>query len=182
MGTPVTDADIAPYHLIQDFDNSRLNQLGYKQELSRSLSYVSHFLSPPSLLLLLLLLLSGNSEICVFFFPYEARCIILLIIESVEMSVFVFLFESVHLFSVKFILIGRNGLKKMETLMQLWTGNKPVRERSDYRAAPIEDIFEFWSHKIRIIFSFSVFWLESKFHSIYGFFAFKIQFFLIFSL
>ncbi|KAL7110630.1 hypothetical protein ACP275_05G038100 [Erythranthe tilingii] len=48
MGTPirvVADGDLAPYHLLKDSgDDSRLNQLGYKQELSRSLSYVSRFL------------------------------------------------------------------------------------------------------------------------------------------
>ncbi|EYU30018.1 hypothetical protein MIMGU_mgv1a019270mg, partial [Erythranthe guttata] len=47
MGTPirvVAVGDLAPYHLLKDSgDDSRLNQLGYKQELSRSLSAVSNF-------------------------------------------------------------------------------------------------------------------------------------------
>ncbi|KAK6146838.1 hypothetical protein DH2020_020707 [Rehmannia glutinosa] len=41
METPITvlgDTDVAPYHLLHGSDDSRLNQLGYKQELRRSLS------------------------------------------------------------------------------------------------------------------------------------------------
>ncbi|KAK4399983.1 Amino-acid permease BAT1 [Sesamum angolense] len=41
METPrnlVDGADVAPYHRLPDSDDSRLSQLGYKQELSRSLS------------------------------------------------------------------------------------------------------------------------------------------------
>ncbi|PIN23707.1 hypothetical protein CDL12_03571 [Handroanthus impetiginosus] len=46
MRTPIRElggADAAPYHLLQDSDDSRLNQLGYKQELSRSLSAIANF-------------------------------------------------------------------------------------------------------------------------------------------
>ncbi|GFP84695.1 amino-acid permease bat1 homolog [Phtheirospermum japonicum] len=46
METPIRSlggADAAPYHLLHDSDDSRLNQLGYKQELRRSLSFISNF-------------------------------------------------------------------------------------------------------------------------------------------
>ncbi|GER32800.1 amino-acid permease BAT1 homolog [Striga asiatica] len=46
MGTPIralAGADEAPYHLLRSSDDSRLNQLGYKQELRRSLSFVANF-------------------------------------------------------------------------------------------------------------------------------------------
>ncbi|KAG8382843.1 hypothetical protein BUALT_Bualt05G0120500 [Buddleja alternifolia] len=37
------DAGTAPYHLLKDSDGSRLSQLGYKQELSRSLTAIANF-------------------------------------------------------------------------------------------------------------------------------------------
>ncbi|XP_011070750.1 amino-acid permease BAT1 homolog isoform X2 [Sesamum indicum] len=46
METPrrlVDGADVAPYHRLPDSDDSRLSQLGYKQELSRSLSAIANF-------------------------------------------------------------------------------------------------------------------------------------------
>ncbi|KAK4423524.1 Amino-acid permease BAT1 [Sesamum alatum] len=46
METPrrsLDGADVAPYHRLPDSDDSRLSQLGYKQELSRSLSAISNF-------------------------------------------------------------------------------------------------------------------------------------------
>ncbi|KAK6115115.1 hypothetical protein DH2020_007384 [Rehmannia glutinosa] len=46
METPITvlgDTDVAPYHLLHGSDDSRLNQLGYKQELRRSLPFIANF-------------------------------------------------------------------------------------------------------------------------------------------
>ncbi|CAA0839825.1 Amino-acid permease BAT1 [Striga hermonthica] len=53
MVTPITvlgGADEAPYHLLRSSDDSRLNQLGYKQELRRSLSQGLAFGGPVTMI------------------------------------------------------------------------------------------------------------------------------------